>query len=77
MPSHTHPSVELSAMGEVSWEQELNENQGGLVHRPSIHPSMMVVHLWVGGSLWLKLHGSTFNYGGEEALLLLEELKEQ
>jgi hypothetical protein len=39
---------------------------------------MVVVHLWPGGSLWLKLlHGSTFNYGGEEALLLMEELEQQ
>jgi hypothetical protein len=61
-----YTSVELAAMGEVSSEQELNENQGFLsIDHPSIHPSMVVVHLWVGGSFWLKLlHGSTFNYGG-------------
>ncbi len=46
-----YTSVELSAMGDVSWEQELNENQGVL---STDHPSMVVVHLWVGGSLWLN-----------------------
>ncbi len=46
-----YTSVELSPMGRLAGNKELNENQGLL---STDHPSMVVVHLWVGGSLWPK-----------------------
>lgn len=43
-----YKSVELSAMGEISWEQELNENQGVLsTDHPSIHPWWWCICGWV------------------------------
>jgi hypothetical protein len=51
-------------MGEVSWEQELNENQGVLsTDHPSIHPSICGGGAFVGGwfTLAKELHGSSFS----------------